>query len=105
MLKEWRRSVRLPARNPVGCICAGKRCESRSVDIGQDGILLKRITVAGVVGIQEMKLTLSGTNRILSLLGKVICEDGPGNVAGDFFEPDPQEREALERFIEAKTTE
>ncbi|MFB3924123.1 MAG: response regulator [Terriglobia bacterium] len=104
-LEERRRYVRLPHRTVVECRCAGQRHEARSIDVARGGILLECTARMDTGQVIEMEFSLPGARQPLRLLGKVIRGDPSGRVAVEFIEPEPQDRDALERFVVAGTKE
>jgi HD-GYP domain-containing protein (c-di-GMP phosphodiesterase class II) len=99
VLREKRRSVRLPLRTEVTCKANGQQHRLASANISEGGMLLEKANGLKVGQELELEFGLPQAAALLNLRGKVVRRDLPDRIAIAFARPSPVHLEAIKSYI------
>jgi HD-GYP domain-containing protein (c-di-GMP phosphodiesterase class II) len=99
VLREKRRSVRLPLRTEVTCKMNGQQHRLASANISEGGMLLEKANGLKVGQELELEFGLPQVAALLNLRGKVVRRDLPDRIAIAFARPSPVHLEAIKSYI------
>jgi CheY-like chemotaxis protein len=99
ILRERRRSVRLPFRTTVTCRWGNEQAKVISVNISESGMLLE--SSSGLVSGQEINLdfTFWPNQEPLSLRAKIVHKETPGCMGVQFQDLTSEDQETIRQYI------
>ncbi len=99
MLREKRRHARLPFTTTVTCTMGGQVTKSQSVNISEGGMLLESSGGASVGHDVDLAFALPQSPRPLRARAKVVRKEPPDRIGVQFRALEPEDREAIQRYI------
>jgi putative nucleotidyltransferase with HDIG domain len=99
VLREKRRSVRLPLRTDVTCKVGGQQHKLASANISEGGMLLENANGLRVGQEMELEFGLPQATSLLNLRGRAVRRDLPDRIAVAFAGPPPVHLEAIKSYI------
>lgn len=105
MVKERRRSIRLPLRVEVVCQTGGRQFRTNTLELSQGGIQLECLGDLEEGSIVEVGLPLPGAREPLRLMARVTRMVSSQGTPLEFIDPEPPTRAVLEQFVMGKTKE
>jgi len=104
MLKEQRRDARLPLRTPVSCQAGGKQVKCGSLNISEAGMLLEHPGGVAVGQEVELQFMLPQARQPLRLRARVVHWEAPDYMGVQFVDLAPEERAAIQGYINGAVT-
>ncbi len=102
LLREKRRTVRLPLAAEVTCKTGDKQHHLTSLNICEGGMLLKNADGLPIGEVLEVKFALPGFSPPLEIRARTVRRDLPDRVAVAFQTPSPAYLEAIQKYIAAR---
>jgi putative nucleotidyltransferase with HDIG domain len=99
VLREKRRSVRLPLRTDVTCKVDGQQHKLASANISEGGMLLENANGLRVGQEIELEFGLPQATSLLNLRGRAVRRDLPDRIAVAFASPSPVHMQAIKSYI------
>jgi HD-GYP domain-containing protein (c-di-GMP phosphodiesterase class II) len=99
VLREKRRSVRLPLRTEVTCKANGQQHRLASANISEGGMLLEKANGLRVGQEMELEFGLPPAATLLSLRGRAVRRDLPDRIAVAFASPSPVHLQVIKSYI------